>query len=332
VKFVWWSHRYHFTTDIKGELIDINPELDPNDAVKNPIEILPFVNFSKDQDGEFWALGGEDLVDGSILINQLLADTYFIQKLQGQGIFYMAGKGLPEKYKVGPSDAIVVKKEEGDPPLDIGFASSNPNIDASLNMIEQQLALILSTNNLEPGTIQGDLSATTAASGIQEIIRRSENLDNLTDQQELYRDNEPLIMDLIVKWHNLLFEKQMLDDDVRQIGSISEEASYSLKFPEPQVYKGEKEELEVIEKRRELKLDTMIDSIMRDNPDLTREEAEAKYLEILEEKQEIMKVTQQMFRGKSESTPTNGDQDTRTTGDKEHTADEREPRESDKDA
>ena len=280
-EFVFWSTNFHFTCDRKGNIIPGKQE----DDLSNPIKTLPFVNFAKDQDGQFWAVGGDDLIEGAILVNTLLTDMHFIAKMQGMGIFYLIGKNIPKTLKIGPSDAIIMEKREEDPDAQIGFASSNPPLDAHMKMIEQYIALLLSTNNLEPGTIKGELSATSAASGIQEMIRKSENMDDIEDQRETYRDNEPLIFDIISRWHNLLFERGVIDDELKMLGSIVPE-KIRLEFTESNQFMTEKDKLDVIEKRLELGLDTMIDAVMRDNPDLTKEQAEDKLKELLAEKLE----------------------------------------------
>jgi hypothetical protein len=286
MNYIWWSDTYHFTTNSKGEVL---PGMQ-DETLLNPIGKMPIVNFAKDQDASFWAIGGDDLVSGAILINQLLTDMYFIAKLQGQGIFYLIGPKVPKTLKVGPSDAILMEVKEGDPPVQVGFASSSPPLGDHMSMIEQYVALLLSTNNLEPGTVRGELSATTAASGIQEIIRMSENIDDIEDQREVYRDTEPEIFDIVVKWHNLYLDRGVLAEDNAELGSIPEDAEFSLKFPAPVMFQTEKEKLEVIDKRRSLNLDSMIDSVMRDNTDLSREDAEAKLLQILEDKLKIQRI------------------------------------------
>jgi hypothetical protein len=298
MEFVWWSTNYHFTTNAKGQLVKGTNKGD----VDNPIGMLPFTSFSKDQDGQFWALGGDDLSDGTVLLNQLLTDLYFIAKLQGQGIFYLIGPRVPESLKIGPSDAILMETKEGDPDTQIGFASSSPPIEAHMKMIEQYVALLLSTNNLEPGTVRGELSATGAASGIQEMIRMSENIDDIEDQREVYRDNEPEIFKIITAWHNLLLDRGVAHDDLKQLGMIDPLEKVSLSFPSPKRFMTDKDKLEIIAKRRELNLDSSIDSLMRDNPDLSREDAELKFLKILEDKLQFsnMKLLQQVNPEKKE--------------------------------
>lgn len=283
--YIWWSNKYHFTTNSKGQIIEGKQAED----LSNPIGMLPIVNYAKDQDGQFWAIGGDDLLDGAILINLLLTDMYFIAKLQGMGIFYVFGPDIPKSLKIGPSDAIIGQKKEGDPDTQIGFASSSPPLAEHMRMIEQYVALLLSTNNLEPGTVRGELSATTASSGIQELIKMSENVDDIEDQRELYRDNEPKIFQIIAAWHNELLERNVLHPDNAQFGMLPEN-KVQLKFIAADRFMTDKDKLDIIERRRQLGLDSMIDSLIMDNPDLGRTEAEEKLKQLIKEKIDFMRM------------------------------------------
>lgn len=267
--YIVWSNKFHFTMDSGGNIIENkSPE-----GLENPIGELPIVNFAKDQDGAFWALGGSDISDGTVLANALLADMYFIAKIQGMGIFYLFGKGVPKSFRVGPNQGITVEVEEGDPTPQIGFASSNPPLESHMQMIEQFIAMLLTTNDMATNTVQGSLNATNATSGIHEIIQNSEPVGSIEDDQEIFRDNEPELMEKYNRFHNKLLDKQILHEDFAEIGKISENAEYTLKFGSPSQFINEKEKLEVMKMRRELGIDDLADSLMLDNSDLTREQA-----------------------------------------------------------
>lgn len=279
-EYIWWSDNYHFTTDESGNIIsDKSPE-----DLMNPVGVKPFVDFHKEQDGQYWSMGGEDLIEGSILINLLLTDLYFIAKVQGMGLFYAFGKGIPKTLTIGPNKAIVIDMQEGDPTPQIGFASSSPPIDSHMKMIEQYTALLLSTNNLEPSSISGNLSATNAASGIQELIQKSELTNEIEDDQELYRDNEPELMRLVATWMNLFASKKLLHPKYADVGLINPSLDYTIKFPPVQAYMSEKDKLDMLQLRYQLGLDSMIDILMLDNPDFSRDEAEEKLMRVLEDK------------------------------------------------
>lgn len=290
-EYIWWSNLYHFTTNQKGEIIQGKQEPD----LVNPIGELPYHNFSKDQDGHFWAVGGEDIIDGSILLNMLMSDLFYIAKYQGMGIGYMFGKGVPKNAKVGASSFITMEVEEGDPTPQLGFASSNPPIQAHLDMIESYVAYLLSTNKLEAGTVQASLSAASATSGVHEMIKRAENMDDIQDQREIYRDGEPVMFRLMAKWHNLYLESDQLKDELAELGKIDEDLKVGTKFPDPQPFVTEKEKLEIIQKRLDIGIDSMRDSIIKDNPDLSEKDADDKLLRILEEKLKDSSAKMKLF-------------------------------------
>lgn len=290
VRYIWWSHNYHFTTDSKGNIID---SVSPPD-LKNPIGMSCFVDFSIDQDNHYWAIGGDDIIDAAVLLNMLLTDLYYISRYQGLGIFYFFGRGVPKQIKIGPKEVLTLDIREGDPSPQIGFANSNAPLDQHMKMIEQHLAFILSTNNIMATSIQGSLTAATAQSGIQEIVQRSENVGDVEASQQLYVDGEPKIFRIMAKWHNLYLNKGLLDDDLAALGPMDENIQLMVKFEKPQVMLSDKEKLEVYKMREELGIDSEIDLIMKDNPLLTRDEAEQRFKQILEDK--LIKSSMQLIR------------------------------------
>ena len=113
------------------------------------------------------------------------------------------------------------------------------------------MAFLLTTNGQDPGVIQGKLAAQGAASGVQEIIKKSENISDVEDQRQLYSDNIPRVLYLAILWHNFLFEKKLLIPRLQKIGRIDlPEDAVTLKFLEAPHFMTEKEKLEVIEKRK----------------------------------------------------------------------------------
>jgi len=279
-EYVWWSNKFHFTTDDKGNILPGKQD----EKLLNPIGMLPFCNFSMDQDGNFWAVGGEDIIDGAILLDILLTDLFYIARYQGMGIGYLFGKGVPQNMKVGPSAFITLDMEDGDPTPQMGFATSSPPIQDHLSMIETYVAYLLSSNNLEIGSVQSKLSATGTSSGIQEMVKRAENMDDIQDQREMYRDGEPCLFRIMAKWHNLYLGKNLLSEPLASVGKLNEDMNIRLRFADPQPFITEKERLEIIEKRLAIGLDSMIDAVKRDNPDISEEEAKEKIRVAMETK------------------------------------------------
>lgn len=298
-QFIWWSETYHFTTNEKGEVIE---NLSPEDLL-NPIARLPFVNIAEDQDGEFWAQGGEDLVDGSILINQLLTDMLSLAYIQGWGQGVASGKNLPKVLEGGPHNWLVFDIEhEGDPTPRVEYVSANPPLDSWMRMIEQYVALLLSTNNLSPSNIAGKLDASQFPSGISLLIEKSEATDSIEDAQKDFINAEKDLWDIIRRWQNLFFDAGALAPEFEQAGKIEEGPDVLVKFSDSKPILTEEQKLEMLKVRKELGINTEIELLQIDNPDLSDEEAEAKLLKIREEKlQKLNSAFMQAFRPGEES-------------------------------
>ena len=315
-EYIFWSNKYHFTCDHKGEIVSIDK--DGARVTSNPIAELPFTFFSKDQDGSFWSVGGEDMIDGCILINTLLTDIYFIEKVQGMGLFYLFGKNVPKTFKVGPNRAITMEVEDGDPTPQIGFASSNPPIADHMAMIEQFVAFLLSTNDLGVNAIQGKLDSSSANSGIQDIIQNSEPMTAIEDEQEQYKDKEPDLMNKANRWQGVLDGSETgLSIGFSDIGSV-DNLLYTMSFEDQQHYSSENEKLDAIKKKVELGVWNKVDAMIEENPDLTRKEALKKLLEKSKENLEIAKSSMQEFiQGNTNGDTNNEETEDQSPGDTE---------------
>ncbi len=273
--FIWWTDAYHFTTDQTGEIIS-GPE------IENPIGELPFQNFAIDQDGQFWARGGADLIDGSILLNSILTHNQHVAVTQGYGQFYMRGKNLPRNIKIGPSKAILMEYHEGEPTPDLGFATASPQIDALRGLVESYIALLLTTNNLSTSSVSSSLSGSTSApSGIAMVLDKAESMEDVNDQRQIFIDNEPGIWRKINKWLSVYGDS--LVDGIRGVSLPEDfEENFVLTFNEAPVILSESEKLANLKVRKELGIDSMVDLIMKDNPGFSVEQAEEKLKRILE--------------------------------------------------
>lgn len=286
-EFIWWSNKYHFTTDDKGNIIQ---EKSPQDFL-NPIQKNPFVTVAEDQDGQYWARGGEDLVEGSVLINTLLTDMFAIAYMQGWGqMVITGGESLPNKFEIGPHRALIVKYDKDqDPVPSVDIASANPPLDSWMRAIEQYVALILSTNNLAPSNISMRLDTNTFPSGIAMMIEQSQHTDNIQDKQEMYKQIERELFIIATSWVNYLTDFNGLDDKYLAIGKIDPSLDVSIKFKSPRPIISEKEQLEILQLRKEMGIDSMLDIIKKDNPDMNEEQAQNKLKAILEEKLNSMR-------------------------------------------
>ena len=276
-RYIWWTNKYHFTTDGKGKRVQMS---DSPEEGMNPIGILPHVNIAPDQEETFWVDGGEDLPDGDLLINKLVTDMNAIAYVQGWGQLVITGKDIPNTIKGGYSQVIVLPQERNDDPKpDVFYAQADPNTDNWLKMIEQEVALFLSSRNLSPRNVSVKLDVTNVASGIALIIEMSESYDDIAPRQKYMQDREPLIWERVKRWHGLYHSRGLLSETLMAIRPMNK-TDVNLKFNPPQAPKTEKEHLDAIEQRQRIGLNTRKELLQIDNPDLTDEEAQKKLDEL----------------------------------------------------
>lgn len=315
--FIWWSDKYHFTTNSKGTIIPMmSGGFDPisgEATLLNPIEILPFINFSEDQDGSFWSQSGEDLIEGSILINKLLTDMYAIAYVQGWGQGVLIGKDVPKFIEGGPHNWMVLGQDSTDDPRpSFEFISANPPLETWMRMIEQLTALLLSTNNLSVKAVAGKLDVASMASGIALLIEQAESTADMQDRQMLFKDQEPIAWEITRRWQNMLFERKALIDDFMEIGSFKS-SDVLLDFITPMQIVTETDKLATLRARKDLGLNTMVQLIQKDNPSLTEKEAEDHLLKIQTEKMNRLSAAVNQFAEKKGNKDGDNVQETKET-------------------
>ena len=286
-QYIWWSKYYHFTTNGKGEMIPVgNEKVEGKVSIEdivNPVQELPFVNFAMDQEGSFWAEGGDDIFDGAVRVNCMITNMDHIGVTQGYGQFYMKGKNLPRFVKAGVNKSILLEQEsKDDPEPSIGFASSSPKLQELKEQVVMYVALLLTTNNLSTRAVSTELSGSSdMASGISLIIDKAESIEDVQDQRDVFQKNEPDIFKRIQKWQAVYKDK--LKDDYKK-NMLPNEFKIDLKFADARPIMSEKEKLENIKLRKELGINTMIELLMLDDPSLTEKQAEERLKKIMEDK------------------------------------------------
>lgn len=284
-QYIWWTKSFHFTTNARGEIIPQGPD----DDGKNPILELPFVDVSAEKDGEFFAKGGRDLIDAGVQINVGLTNIKHIGVTQGFGQMYMTGKNLPKSVKVGPNHCIQLEQnDKEDPTPEIGVLTSQPPLTDLKGVLEMEVALMLTTNNLSVSSVASNLQGgKDFASGIALVIDRAESIEDVSEQAKVFVAKEPKVWGLVGKWADYL--KTYFTEDAKLALALPKNPeTVQVDFPPAEPVMSEMDRLEIIEKRKDLGLNTEAELLMRDQPGLTETEAEAKLAKIAEEKQKRM--------------------------------------------
>lgn len=279
-EFVFWSAKYHFTCDDKGEIIPLKS----GENNLNPIQMMPFADVHEDQDGNYWAEGGDDVIEGSVLINKLLTDGNYIAFTQGWGQLVISAPEIPKKLQGGPDNAFIFETKPDTPEPKVYFATSNPNLMQWLESVRMHLAMLLTTNGLSPRSVSAKLDATTISSGIAMLIENSDVDEETKDTQSVFRAAEPVEWRIVTAWQTLYGERKLLIKDLAEVPPMKEPTKIALKFLQiaPPITEGEK--LDAMKKRKEIGIATTKDLIKLDNPDLTDEQVDARMEELTEEK------------------------------------------------
>lgn len=302
-RFIFWSDNYHFTCDLNGDIV---ASASPAD-LRNPIKKNPWVSIAMDRDDSFWAEGGSDIVDTSILINKKLTDVNFISFIQGWGQLVVAAEDIPEKLLGGPDNAFLFTKRSGGT-VEVFFATSNPPIEKWLETIQMTLAMVLSTNNLATRSVAVKLDVQNAASGISMLIENSESIGDVTDVQEIFKDKEPEIWERIALWHSFYHGLNALTPRFQDIQPMKQ-WDVNLKFHQIKSPMSEKERLETLKLRQDIGLSTLVDLVKMDNPDLTEEEARQKADELLSEKKKMSQFISKVAQNETDKGVKNGDEE-----------------------
>lgn len=285
-EFIVWTANYHFCFNEKGDII---PEKSPgyNDGLvpfMNPIGKLPFRDLHEDQDGFYWAKGGDDVVEGSVLVNKLLTDGNYISFVQGWGQLVVTAPEIPKKLVGGPDNALMFETKPDHPAPQVFFASSNPQTDKTLNSVYTLLAMLLTTNGLSPRTVSVKLDASNVASGISMLIENSDVDEQTKDGQTAFHEAEPDEFEITNAWAKVYGEKKLLTKKWTEAGLMQKPREVSLIFLPAAPPVTEKERLEAMKLRKDLGIATLSDLVKLDNPELTDEQVKAKVAELEDEK------------------------------------------------
>lgn len=302
--YIWWTDKYHFTT--KGsEIIDPETGLPPlfkdgqniNDFILNPIGQKPFVDLHIDQEGHYWAEGGDDLIDGDLLVNSMLSNYHHIGVTQGYGQLVLMGTNLPNTIKLGPNKTINLSTtgEEGGnaSKTEAKFITADPPLDALSRQVEMYVALLLTTNNLSTSGVQSKLSGgIMAPSGIAIALDKSESLEDVKDQRDIFLKGEKRAFKITAEWLQFFDEENILADGFAEC-KIPLDQSPSIEFQDAQTIMSEKEKLENLKLRKDLGINRAVELIMKDRG-VSEEEAQKILLELTKER--IEKMAEMMGR------------------------------------
>ena len=261
LRYSLWTAEEYCLLDCRGNVLLSEP---------NPYGVIPFVPvWNSPPTEDFWQPGANDLMMIQTAISQRLTDLMYTLQFQGFGVGYVRGVSSDEVLTVGPGSMMTLPKDG-----DVGFATPNAPTEASLDAIEFLAKYAAVTNGLPAGTMSAD---PTEESGIAKIVGNRE-------LEELRRDD----IANFAKVEAQLFDLFRIVWNFHNPGNqISDTASLVVDFYDPKPSTSTLDQLKEWSGLIDLGLMSPVDALMERNPDLTRDMAKARLLEIAEENKEF---------------------------------------------
>jgi hypothetical protein len=165
------------------------------------------------------------------------------------------------------------------------------------DLLMELLALLLTTNNMDPGSIGGQKSgAQTFTSGFHALLSMADSLEAVESDKPVMLDAEREIWEKVVLWHNWMFDTNQLEPEARALGKFSESFDVSIQFADIKPLESEDERIARVKGLMDMGLLTRMDALKKLQPDLTDEQAAAKLQAIDEEKAGNVARAQALFQ------------------------------------
>lgn len=280
-QYIFWTDSQHFTTDDNGNRIIFYPELGEDQFI-NPIMKCPVVSINKDRDAEPWATQGEDMVDLTIAIQQGWSDLLTIAKNQGFSILTIISPDEPKKLVVGVNKAIWLKQNPGQETPSINYVTGNSPLSEYKELLMELLGLLLTTNDMAPGSVSGLTNAKNFSSGFQALIEMADTLEALEADKPILRNAEHEFWEVIAGWHNYMYDIGVLNEEAKALGKFSDDVDVMIHYSDMKPIESEQDRINAVEKLTQLDLLTKEDALKKLNPDLTAGQIEKKIKELAE--------------------------------------------------
>lgn len=282
-QLIFWTGLEHFTTDNEGNRIVFYPEMGPEQYV-NPIDRLPVVSLNKDRDAQPWATQGEDMVDLTLAIQTGWTDLLTIAKHQGFSILTIVSPDEPKKLNVGVNRAVWLKQSPGQETPSINYVTGNSPLNEYKELLMELLGLLLTTNDMSPGSVSGLTSAKNFTSGFQALIEMADTLEALESDKPILRNAEHEFWEVIAAWHNYMYDIGVLNEEAKALGKFSDDVDVMIHYSDMKPIESEQDRILAVKELRTMGLMTKEDALKKLNPDLTQDQIKQKLADIASER------------------------------------------------
>jgi hypothetical protein len=226
--------------------------------------VLPFVLYNRQYpiDDLLCFTSGNDRFDANIntAINMVHLNMLIKYQSYKQTVFILDNKDdLPKDIRLDPAVVVTLSGQEGK--TDAKVLDLQANIDMFWDNIQKRIQQVMLTYNVSP---QNFTASGSAASGLSQMISNQGKIEAREQQLEAYRIGEKALFEVVrVVWNEHKKDKQ-----------IPWDSKFSVDFAEIEFPKSGDEQIKEDEFYKAHNIITDIDIMVRENPDLSREQAE----------------------------------------------------------
>jgi hypothetical protein len=269
IRYMIWTAENYCVTDYKGNVIDAADE-----DLTNPIGMIPSVTLAKDRDNETYSTVGADIPDLTLTIQMGWSDLNSIAKHQGYSLLTMTGPEAPEKMVMGLNRVIWMKTKPDEPTPTISYVTAASPLAEYKDLLVEQLAMLLSSNDLNPQSVGGTFSAngSGATSGFHAMINSSDTIEAINMDKPVLKNAEEELWEIIVRYHNYLFDAGQLTDEAKALGKFSEDFEIDIRFPDVRPMQSETDMMAIIKEQMALGILSKKQALQKLNPDMTDEQ------------------------------------------------------------
>lgn len=226
-RFAWWTDNFNFITDGFGDI-----KSDPDD-LDNGLKVSPFVEVSDPatKDFTYWVLSESLLTRFQIDFCKDLTDITENGKMQGhnQGVIIAVKK--PETVDIGPRKWIFLPLDPNNPDArpSFEFKAPRPDLTGAMSILQDKLAMYLSSDGIDPDTVAAKGSKITFNSGTERLLAQLQKFEASSDDLDLFEKVETNFFELYKKINN-----RMAEEGIEDFEMIPDDAEMSVKFIGPE--------------------------------------------------------------------------------------------------
>ena len=253
-RYVVWTAQENLIVNGNGEILEANP---------NPIGALPFIDVAADKDFEYWVRRGSGVTEFTLDFAVVCSDVVNTNRLQSYAQPVIVAEKVPESVTVGPQHILFLPLDPSRPEVkpSFEFASPNPDLNASLSLMDRLVSMFLTSQGIDPKTIASSGEGNKFTSGLERLLAMIEKFEASQDDIDLFRTVEEKLYTLFRLWYDVIKGTEMLKPTLA-FGNWDESIIQTVKYSGPEMIRTEADKEESVIRRLENGLMTKTEAIM----------------------------------------------------------------------